>query len=136
MSKLKNNLKRKSFLKLKSEIQSLFNEGKKINTSSFRLLYYFELNSQEYGLKLFVSAQKKLLKSAVKRNIAKRRFKEAFRLNCHHLKEMAEKHKVKIYVGIIHNNSNLIEYSDIEKNLILSLQKIYNEIYEKFEQNS
>jgi len=39
-------------------------------------------------------------------------------------------------VGIIHNNSNLIEYSDIEKNLILSLQKIYNEIYEKFEQNS
>ncbi|NLP19543.1 MAG: ribonuclease P protein component [Bacteroidales bacterium] len=136
MSKLKNNLKRKSFLKLKSEIQSLFNEGKKINTSSFRLLYHFELNSQEYGLKLFVSAPKKLLKSAVKRNIAKRRFKEAFRLNCHHLKEMAEKHKVKIYVGIIHNNSNLIEYSDIEKNLILSLQKIYNEIYEKFEQNS
>ncbi|HNY43599.1 MAG TPA: ribonuclease P protein component [Bacteroidales bacterium] len=136
MSKLKNNLKRKSFLKLKSEIQSLFNEGKKINTSSFRLLYHFELNSQQYGLKLFVSAPKKLLKSAVKRNTAKRRFKEAFRLNCHHLKEISEKHKINIFVGIIHNNSNLIEYSDIEKNLILSLQKIYNEIYEKFEQNS
>ncbi|HOE39736.1 MAG TPA: ribonuclease P protein component [Bacteroidales bacterium] len=136
MSKLKNKFKRKSFLKLKSEIQSLFNEGEKINTSSFRLFYYFELNSQQSDLKLFVSAPKKLLKSAVKRNIAKRRFKEAFRLNCHHLKEISEKHKIKIFVGIIHNNPSLIKYNEIEKNLILSLQKIYTKIYEKLEQNS
>ncbi|HPX77116.1 MAG TPA: ribonuclease P protein component [Bacteroidales bacterium] len=136
MSKLKNKFKRKSFLKLKSEIQSLFNKGEKINTSSFRLFYYFELNSQQSDLKLFVSAPKKLLKSAVKRNIAKRRFKEAFRLNCHHLKEISEKHKIKIFVGIIHNNPSLIKYNEIEKNLILSLQKIYTEIYEKLEQNS
>lgn len=136
MSKLKNKFKRKSFLKLKSEIQSLFNKGEKINTSSFRLFYYFELNSQQSNLKLFVSAPKKLLKSAVKRNIVKRRFKEAFRLNCHHLKEISEKHKIKIFVGIIHNNPSLIKYNEIEKNLILSLQKIYTEIYEKLEQNS
>jgi len=49
---------------------------------------------------------------------------------------MAEKHKVKIYVGIIHNNSNLIEYSDIEKNLILSLQKFITKYMKNLKQNS
>lgn len=136
MSKLNNNFKRKSFLKLKSEIQTLFYKAKKIKNPNFRLLYYFEFNSQQSGLKLFVSAPKKFLKSAVNRNTAKRRFKEAFRQNCHQLKEISETHNIKIFIGIIQNNSSLIKYSDIEKDLILSLQKIYIEIYEKLEQNS
>ncbi len=134
MNKLRNNLNRSSFLKSKIEIQELFDTGKKIYSPIFRIVYLYEFNSENYGLKLFVSAPKKLLKSAVNRNTAKRRLREAFRLNCHQLNQYAKSNKIKLRIGLIHTSFSVCEYNIIEQNLVISLQKIYSEIYGKFDQ--
>lgn len=69
-------------LSSKKEIDSLFSEGHTFSSGPFRVFYRL-CQSNNSGLpecRIAVAVPKKHLKSAVKRNLVKRRIKESFRL--------------------------------------------------------
>ena len=63
----------------KKVIQKLFESGKKVSLSPFIVKYIFE--KKEIKNKILISVSKSKIKSSVKRNLLKRRIREAFRLN-------------------------------------------------------
>lgn len=124
-----------SFLKLKTEIQKLFDKGKRINYSEIRIIYYYEIISTNIEFKVFVAAPKRLLNKATDRNTSKRRMREALRLNCDCLRNLCLANNVRLHVGVIHSKESLVPYNIIEQKIVLSLQKIYDEIYDILQKN-
>lgn len=137
MSESNINLKldRSSFLKLKTEIQTLFDKGRRINYSEIRIVYSYEISNTNAGLKVFVAAPKRLLNKATDRNTSKRRMREALRLNCDNLRNLCLSNGVCLHIGVIHAKESLVSYNIIEQKIVLSLQKIYDELYETLQKN-
>ncbi|MDD3688337.1 MAG: ribonuclease P protein component [Bacteroidales bacterium] len=137
MSEQKQNLslKRSSFLKLKTDIQLLFDKGKRINQGEIKVIYLKEANPDEKGFKVFVSAPKRLLRHATQRNRAKRQLREAIRLNCTDLRDLCAENDISLFFGVIYSSQSSLKYNIIEQKIVISLQKIYNEIYEDLQKN-
>jgi ribonuclease P protein component len=137
MSEQKQNLslKRSSFLKLKTDIQRLFDKGKRFNQGEIRIVYFYELNPCEKGFKVFVSAPKRLLHHATDRNRAKRQMREATRLNCTDLRNLCAKNDISLFFGVIYSSQSNLKYNIIQQKIVISLQKIYTEIYEDLQEN-
>jgi len=74
---------KKMRLNSKKEIDSLFTGGHSFTNGPFRVFYRIvkRENDHSSACSLVISVPKKHLKSAVKRNLVKRRTREAFRLN-------------------------------------------------------
>lgn len=125
-------LKRKSFLKRKNDIENLFAKGKKKNFDCIRVVYYTNkcVSPQDCGIRIFVSAPKKFLHHACQRNLAKRRMKENIRKNLTDLIVASKNQGLSIDLGFVYQSNTVINYYDIEKIIVLSLQKIYSDIYE------
>ena len=66
-------------------IDKLFSEGKSFMAYPLRVVYLVNVDLQEAPVAMLVSVSKKRFKRAVKRNLIKRRVREAFRLNKHQL---------------------------------------------------
>lgn len=128
-------LNRSSFLKLKTDIQRLFDKGKRLNQGEIRIIYFYEFNPDEKGLKVFVSAPKRLLHHATDRNKAKRQMREAIRLNCSELRNICELNNISFFFGVIYSSQSKLRYNIIQQKIVISLQKIYNEIYEDLQKN-
>lgn len=137
MSEQKQNLslKRSSFLKLKTDIQRLFDKGKRQNQGEIRIIYFYEPNPDEKGFKVFVSAPKRLLHHATDRNRAKRQMREAIRLNCTELRNICVENEISLFFGVIYSSESNLKYNIIQQKIVISLQKIYNEIYEDLQKN-
>ena len=71
---------------------------------------------------VLISVSKKKLKSAVHRNLIKRRIREGYRLNKHLLQ--SEEQSSEKQIGFIYVSSDLMEYRDIQKKLIRILVKL------------
>lgn len=125
-------LKRSSVLKLKSEIQMLFDEGKRLNYGVFRFISVINYNSTS-DVKVFISVPKKLIRKANERNTIKRRIREAVRLNYTGLKTLCAGNAVNLHFGIVYSKDYIEEYNIIEQKIVLSLQNIYDEIYEELQ---
>lgn len=133
--KLNLSLNRSSFLKLKTEIQKLFDRGKRLNLGEVRIVYFYEFNPNDNGLMVFVSAPKRLLHHATQRNRAKRQIREAIRLNCQSLKDLCQTNDVLLNFGVIYSSQSNLKYNIIQQKIVISLHKIYNEIYEDLQKN-
>ncbi|HNQ68310.1 MAG TPA: ribonuclease P protein component [Bacteroidales bacterium] len=129
----KNNFsfKRKSILRLKSEIQELFDNAERVDYVDFKILYYPKNVASSGNFQVFISVPKKRLNKATDRNLVKRRIKESIRLNSKDLKLLCINNKISLFYGVIWNRDYICEYKIIEQNIVLSLQDIYNKIYEK-----
>jgi ribonuclease P protein component len=129
----KNNFsfKRKSILRLKSEIQELFDNAERVDFEIFKILHYPKNVASSGNFQVFISVPKKRLNKATDRNLVKRRIKESIRLNSNDLKLLCINNKISLFYGVIWNRDYICEYKIIEQNIVLSLQDIYNKIYEK-----
>ncbi len=123
-------LKRDSILKLNSEIQGLFAAGKREYPGIVKIIWKHENSSEKGDVKIFVSVPKRIVNKAVKRNLLKRRIKEALRLNLPELRDFCSKNNIFLNVGVVYIHSSIADYSIIEEKIILTLQKIYSKIYE------
>jgi ribonuclease P protein component len=123
-------LKRNSVLKHKSEIRLLFDGGKRINYGTIRFISLVCYNSIPGNIKIFISVPKKLIHKATDRNTIKRRIREAIRLNYPDLKNLCTVNAVNLHFGIVYSKDYIEEYNIIEQKIVLSLQNIYDEIYE------
>ena len=100
----------------KKVIQKLFESGKKISLSPFIVKYIFEKNERQN--KVLISVSKFKIKSSVKRNLLKRRIREAFRLNKNIIKGFGYS------FAFIYSSTKILNYNEINKSLIKLLKKI------------
>ncbi|MDD3740055.1 MAG: ribonuclease P protein component [Bacteroidales bacterium] len=122
---------RKSILRLKSEIQELFDNAERIDYGDFKVLCYPKNNISPGIFQVFISVPKKRLNKATDRNVVKRRIRESIRLNYQDLELLCINNSIRLFYGVIWNRDYICEYKLIEQNIVLSLQDIYNKIYEK-----
>lgn len=105
-------------LKSQKKIERLFTEGKRVQKFPLRAVYFFE-SSEDVSFKIAVSVPKKLVKKANKRNLIKRRMREAFRLNQHKLV-----HPENWEIMFIYSTSEILEYAKIEKSMVVLIDSL------------
>ena len=91
----------------KRDIEKLFISGKKINMFPFDVRYY---SGKERSLnKILISVSKKNIKSAVKRNLIKRRIRESYRLNKQQLSNSGYS------IAIIYIDYKILKFGEIDE---------------------
>ena len=90
----------------KGDIEKLFISGKKLNLFPFDIRYY----SGNMGSlnKVLISVSKKNIKSAVKRNLLKRRIRESYRLNKEQLSNSGYS------IAIIYVDNKILNFKQID----------------------
>lgn len=100
------------------EINRLFMQGKSFLVFPFRVSYRTSESAQPYPVKVLIGVKKKTHKRAVKRNLIKRRGKEAYRLHKAELYNALEKNGLSIHLGLIYISPDILDYHTIEKAMI------------------
>ncbi|MBO4614501.1 MAG: ribonuclease P protein component [Bacteroidales bacterium] len=125
-------LGRSSMLKHKSDIEALFRTGRKANIEYIRYTYKnFRTDTKSGNVRIFVSAPKKYFHHAVDRNLMKRRMREAIRKNLSELRKYCAESNICLDIAFVMQTNIIRDYSDVERIIVISLQKIFNEVYEK-----
>jgi ribonuclease P protein component len=115
----------------KKPVEELFREGKSFFVSPFRILVREDrANPDRPSVRVAVSVPRRLFKRAVKRNLIKRRMREAYRLNKHLLTEWLEEKGIFLDIIFIYTSPEILSFREIEDKIVLSLRKILGE-YEK-----
>lgn len=125
-------LKRSCMLKHKSDIEKLFRTGRKANVEYIRHTYIkYSATSSQSGVRIFVSAPKKYFHHAVDRNLMKRRMREAIRKNLSDMRKCCAENNIGVDIAFVMQSNIIRDYADVERIIVISLQKILNDIYEK-----
>ena len=77
-----------------------------------------------------VSVPKKKIRKAVKRNLLKRRIREAFRLQKKPFYEFLTARQANCSFAVVYNSGEIAEYKVLEEKILLVLQRLQKE-YEK-----
>ena len=112
----------------KIQIQRLFTEGNRFYEAPFSVLFLNNVNTDDSNLQIAISVPKKKIASAVKRNLIKRRIREAFRTQNGNLMSQLEKQDRKIIIMIIYSHTKPQNYSLIKSKISLTLQRLSNQI--------
>jgi len=109
-------------LKSRAEIDHLFRNGKNIIEYPVKVIF---LKKREKGnINLLFSASKKRIRHSVKRNLVKRRMKEAYRKNKHQLTAFELNEGEGLSIGFIYLTSKIEPFVLIEEKIVLILQRL------------
>lgn len=113
-------------IKSKQQIADLFENGKNIIAYPLRICYLWNMptEGQTFENKIMVSVPKKLFKRAVKRNLLKRRIREAYRLNQHLLEEKNAETGQYIQIAFTYIAQEPLPFDKIQNAVIKGLNKI------------
>lgn len=113
----------------KTKIDSLFASGNSFIVYPYRVVYLLHRNTERVPVSMFVSVPKKKFKRAVKRNLIRRRIKEAYRLNKQILTEPLQTRNNALDMAILFLDKEIPEYHTLEKKLKDMLLKLKETIY-------
>lgn len=107
----------------KIRISSLFRSGNKVKKFPMVLLYQYadDLDNSQIGF----SVPKRNFKKAVDRNRIKRQLREIYRLNKQNIAEITDR---KMAMFLIFNSNKMPDYKELEKNFMLLLERLKNDI--------
>ena len=111
----------------KKEIDFLFDKGQSFIFFPMQIIWLVK-ESEKDMYKLLISIPKKKIKLATKRNLLKRRIREAFRTNKKDLEAHLLNKKIKLHFAIVFQNQKIIEYNIIEQKIKLILNRLIEEI--------
>lgn len=121
----KNSLTKTERLCGKTKIEKLFTAGQSFVVFPYRIVYtVLENVGSESGAAVFVSVPKKKFKHAVKRNLIRRRVKEAYRLNKSGLNEYLSDQKISLAIAFLYIDKEEGEYSLLDKKMIEMLSRL------------
>lgn len=98
------------------KIQQLFEDGKSFITYPLRVLF-LQNSTQAEPCKVLFSVPKRRFKRANKRNLLKRRMREAYRLNKQLLYDDMDEQKQGQMIGITYIANDVLPFSLIEKKM-------------------
>jgi len=119
-------LSKKERLKSRSVIQTLFTLNKTTRIYPFSLVWMDIPNQNESSVNFGVSVSKRNFKTAVMRNLIKRKMREAYRLNKYLLLDQISSLNIKVPMMLIYTGKELIPYNEMElkiKQILLRLAK-------------
>ncbi|MGQ1889433.1 ribonuclease P protein component [Thermophagus sp. OGC60D27] len=117
-------------------IDQLFNKGKSFLVFPFRVQYLPVTLPEDVSVQVLFSVSKRRFKRAVKRNLLKRRMREAYRLNKYPLYNVVNDSSLQVAVAFVYIGDKELDYKTIEKGMKKALLKLSdeigkNEIYQK-----
>lgn len=119
-----NGLPKSSRLHSRKLIGKLFEEGEASYSYPIKTVYCLGDFDDGEPLKAAFSVSKRNFKHAVDRNRFKRLMREAFRLNCHELKQTLQQQNAQLAVMFIYANKERSEYHAVEKAMKKQLLKL------------
>jgi len=130
MTTPKFSLKAYERLKSRKQIGYLFTNGKSLFKYPFKLFYLIEENDtkEDWSIKFSVSIPKKKIKLAVKRNLLKRRAREAYRLNKLDLDKKIKNSNYKISLMFVYLEKEVKNYSVLEKSILKHINEVIKRI--------
>jgi len=112
--------------RLKSQvlIDKLFSEGKSFSLPPFRVIYQMVDLQMEFPAQVLISVPRKNIKSAVIRNLVRRRIREIYRLNKQKFYNELSDLNRKCLFALIYTGKEVMKSSDFEPKIILILQRL------------
>ena len=109
-------------------IKEMFSSGKSFTTYAFRLVWKVDNNEDEVAIKSIIVVPKKKIRLAVKRNIIRRRMKEAYRLHKMEFENMLKDSDLQLSIAMIYQKENILPYKTVEEEIKLILERLSKEI--------
>ena len=115
-------------LNRQEDITKIFSKGSLIVKTPLSLMWLEDINETDSRMQVLITVPKNKIKLASKRNLLKRRIREAIRLNKQTICSILEEKNKKINIAIIYQNKKIITYNDIEEKIKLLLARLINEL--------
>lgn len=128
LMQIRNTFKKEERLCSKTELDSLFTQGKSVFVYPFKFIFKPTVKDLAYPVQVVFSVPKRSFKKAVDRNLLKRRMREAYRLNKSEFYETLNQKGVKLSLMIIYADKEIKEYPSIEKGMVKGLKKLISKL--------
>ena len=103
-------------LKSRSSILALLRDGRRSYIFPVKMLWRYTEQPGPYA-RMTVVVPKRLIRSAVRRNLIKRRVREAYRMNKHTLVAHLQEKDKKIEMLFLFQSEKVVEYKQIESSI-------------------
>ncbi len=103
-------------------LDKLFSEGKSLFSYPFKFIFIKTEQDDVPDIRVVFSVPKRNFKQAVKRNLIRRRIKEAYRLNKPSFTDTIDGNK--LIVMVIYTEKEILDYKQIETGLIKGFKKV------------
>lgn len=115
-------------MKLRKNIHTLFQKGEAFSFLPFRIIHHTipQVEGLSNSIQVGISVPKKKIKTAVKRNLIKRRIREAWRTQKHQFTSAQAKTVTQVF--LIYQSNKILPYQDIAQavqQIIQTLNKKY-----------
>ena len=112
----------------RKSIDRLFLKGEAFIAYPLRVQFMPAILPEDVPVQAMFSVPKKRIKRAVKRNLLKRRMREAYRLNKHPLCDVLLQNKQQLALAFILVAKDEVDYSAIEKGMKKAIARLVSEI--------
>lgn len=120
-----NSFGKKEKLSSRLSIEALFTSGESFICYPLRFVYLENpaVSSVDQP-QVLVSVSKRYFKRAVKRNLLKRRIREAYRLNNHLFKETLKSQNKSLIFGVLFIGKEVHSFESIQRKMVLGLETL------------